>query len=228
MLFSDKDVASYLNDHFEPVWQSVRPVPRVTIDFGNGQVIQRTLNGNVATYACDPTGRVLDVLPGVYDPKTYLARVAELALLHRFVREHRAGPELALAEYHERQSVALASGKSRERLAEIPLSQRSIFAVEEGVRIVLQPARRLQARAIAARPTDVQSADRDRPDAFALDDDTKINEGSRRLKIHQYLAQNRHVTPSDLTKWLYREVLNTDLDDPYLGLGKVLFKDYPF
>ena len=31
-----------------------------------------------------------------------------------------------------------------------------------------------------------------------------------------------------LTKWLYKEVLHADLDDPYLGLGNVLFANYPF
>ena len=33
--------------------------------------------------------------------------------------------------------------------------------------------------------------------------------------------------PDKLTKWLYREVLHADLDDPYLGLGKALFENYP-
>jgi hypothetical protein len=27
---------------------------------------------------------------------------------------------------------------------------------------------------------------------------------------------------------MYKEVLNADLDDPYLGLGRVLFANYPF
>jgi hypothetical protein len=36
------------------------------------------------------------------------------------------------------------------------------------------------------------------------------------------------VTPDAISKWLYREVLGTDLDDPYLGLKDVLFKNYPF
>ncbi|MBC8352651.1 MAG: hypothetical protein H8E66_11715 [Planctomycetes bacterium] len=227
-MFSDKDVARELNEHFEPVWQSVRPVPRVTIDFGNGQVIRRTLNGNVATYVCDVDGRVLDVLPGIYDPETYLAQVMELERLHRFVRADRNGLDAALTEYHERQAAALAQGAAPDRLVEIPYDRLSIVAVEEGVRVVLQPARRLLARAVAARPADINPSDRADHDPFVLDEDTRINEGPRRLKVHRHLAQNHHLVPSELTKWLYREVLNTDLDDPYLGLGKVLFKDYPF
>ena len=34
--------------------------------------------------------------------------------------------------------------------------------------------------------------------------------------------------PAALTKWLYKEVLHADLDDPYLGLGPALFASYPF
>jgi hypothetical protein len=31
-----------------------------------------------------------------------------------------------------------------------------------------------------------------------------------------------------LVKWLYKEVLHLDLDDPYLGLQTTLFDGYPF
>jgi hypothetical protein len=31
-----------------------------------------------------------------------------------------------------------------------------------------------------------------------------------------------------VTKLVYKEVLHVDLDDPYLGLGEVLFATYPF
>ncbi|MCG8585316.1 MAG: hypothetical protein MI757_11445, partial [Pirellulales bacterium] len=49
-----------------------------------------------------------------------------------------------------------------------------------------------------------------------LFDDTKLNESTRRRQIHKYLAEKGLVAPSDMTKWLYREVLDADLDDPYL------------
>ena len=89
MLFSNEVVAQYINENFEPTWESVRPVPQVTIDFGNGKVIRRTLHGNVATYACAADGRVLDVLPGIYEPRTYVARLKELQDLYRYARQGR-------------------------------------------------------------------------------------------------------------------------------------------
>lgn len=62
-----------MNDSFVCAWESVRPVPRVEIDFGDGHRMTRTLNGNVITFLCTPDGKVFDVLPGVYSAEGYLA-----------------------------------------------------------------------------------------------------------------------------------------------------------
>ena len=86
MLFSDNTTAAFLNDEFEPVWESVRPVPTLTIDFGNGHEIERTLHGNIASYVCDAAGKVIDILPGLYAPAEYRQRMAELARLHARLR----------------------------------------------------------------------------------------------------------------------------------------------
>jgi hypothetical protein len=79
VLFSDPQIAQYINEHFEAAWQSVRPVPTVSIDFGNGKVVTKTFRGNIATYVCTADGIVFDILPGVYDRRAYLDR---LKLLH--------------------------------------------------------------------------------------------------------------------------------------------------
>jgi hypothetical protein len=61
-----------------------------------------------------------------------------------------------------------------------------------------------------------------------LAEDTRINESARREQIHEMLAAKASVRPAQVMKWLYREVLHADLEDPYLGLGNVLFANYPF
>ena len=58
--------------------------------------------------------------------------------------------------------------------------------------------------------------------------DVVVNETVRRKLVHDRLATLGQVRPDDLKKWLYREVLKADLDDPYLGLGPVLNAAYPF
>jgi hypothetical protein len=72
-LYSNKEISDYLRDHYVLHWQSVRPVPRVTIDFGDGRKIERTITGNSAHYVLDAEGRPLDVLPGLYGPQAFLA-----------------------------------------------------------------------------------------------------------------------------------------------------------
>ncbi|HMP60463.1 MAG TPA: hypothetical protein PKD86_14035, partial [Gemmatales bacterium] len=69
MLFSRTDLAEYIQDHFEPVWQEVRSVPLVHLDFGAGQRLTRTLHGNIATWVCLPDGSAADVLPGLRRPQ---------------------------------------------------------------------------------------------------------------------------------------------------------------
>ena len=40
-LYANAEVSRYLHDHFILHWKSVRPVPRITVDFGDGRKIER-------------------------------------------------------------------------------------------------------------------------------------------------------------------------------------------
>src|SRR5437868_463471 len=46
MLYANAEISEYLRNHFVLHWESVRPVPKVTIDFGGGRKLERTLGGN--------------------------------------------------------------------------------------------------------------------------------------------------------------------------------------
>jgi hypothetical protein len=105
VLFSSSEVAEFINEAFEPAWESLRPAPLVTIDFGNGHTIRRTLQGNVATYVCAADGVVLDVLPGIYAPAEYRKQLEALAELATDVP---AGPVESLAG-----AVALAGERAK-------------------------------------------------------------------------------------------------------------------
>lgn len=56
-LYANADVSGYLSDHFVLHWKSVRPVPKVTIDFGDGRKLERTITGNSIHYILDAEGR---------------------------------------------------------------------------------------------------------------------------------------------------------------------------
>lgn len=72
VLYANKTVADVLRERFILHWKSVRPAPRVTIDYGDGRKLERTLTGNSIHYILDSEGRVIDALPGLYGPQGFL------------------------------------------------------------------------------------------------------------------------------------------------------------
>lgn len=72
VLYPNDQVASVLHDRFVLHWKSVRPVPTVTIDFGDGRKLERTLTGNSIHYILDSEARPLDALPGLYGPRAFV------------------------------------------------------------------------------------------------------------------------------------------------------------
>ena len=74
-LYSNPEVADYLRENFVLHWKTVRPIPVITIDFGDGRKIERTITGNSAHYILDKNGRAVDAIPGLYGPKAFLRLV---------------------------------------------------------------------------------------------------------------------------------------------------------
>lgn len=202
MLFSNEQTARFINQNFEPAWEMVRPVPLVRIDFGNGNVVTRTLHGNIASYVCAADGQVVDIVPGIYTPPAYqtalepMRRLAvDVARLERAERHNR------LRLYHQRQAANL-----RNQPVVVVAQNEQLPRADRGKKVVEQRLEQTLAR------------------WQALANDTRINERNRRLQIHERLA-GAAVVPEQIKKWLYKEVLHSDLDDPYLGLGSVLLGD---
>ncbi|MBA3767787.1 MAG: hypothetical protein H0W99_12530 [Acidobacteria bacterium] len=77
VLYANAEVSDALRERFILHWKSVRPAPRVTIDFGDGRKLERTLTGNSIHYILDPSGRVVDALPGLYGPLAFLRGLAQ-------------------------------------------------------------------------------------------------------------------------------------------------------
>jgi hypothetical protein len=219
-----------INNTFEPVWMTVRPVPIVRIDFGNGTVLTRTLHGNIATSVCAADGQLLDILPGIYQPEPYVNRLAQFRLLANYVDQQGKDQRTArLQKYHEGQAAAVRKNEAPPVF--VNRADMSKRRIEDGVLAVLvskadvppAQARRTQPRVDFKIDSPEELADWD-----LLAKDTELNETVRRCQIHDMLAAAATVRPEDVTKRLYKEVLHADLDDPYLGLGPVLFDHYVF
>jgi len=72
VLYPNAQVGKALREQYILHWQSHRPVPKLTIDFGDGRKIERTITGNSVHYVLTPDGRVVDVIPGLYGPAAFL------------------------------------------------------------------------------------------------------------------------------------------------------------
>src|SRR5207302_894835 len=66
VLYANAEVSQRLREHFILHWESVRPVPKVSIDFGDGRKLERTITGNSIHYILDCDGHIIDALPGLY------------------------------------------------------------------------------------------------------------------------------------------------------------------
>lgn len=204
MLFSNPEVADYLNENFECAWHSVRPVPSVTVDFGNGTTLQRTVLGNVATWYCFADGTVFDALPGLVDPVEYLRRAKAAVSTHGRIAGSRdrwrdAVAALLRAEHENRPSRRRPGPNDMTKtVGETPL-RRAI-----GDRTALSEA------LLRAAPGD----------AASLLADTSYNRAwrypaTRRLLTRQAAAP----TPAGVRGRMFTDVLHVPIDDPFLGLA---------
>lgn len=104
VLYPNEEVSAVLHDRFVLHWQSVRPVPTVTIDFGDGRKLERTLTGNSIHYILDSDARPLDALPGLYGPRAFLRGLLDAEKLFTEVAgKNELQRDLALRRYDEEQ-----------------------------------------------------------------------------------------------------------------------------
>ena len=206
----------------------VRPAPIINIDFGDGNIITRTLHGNVATLICNAAGQVVDILPGIYEPVTYLDRLDQLHMLFEFVAEQ-SNPRTQLIKYHTQRALALEMGRGA-----------GMFVRSAGNRFI-DSRRRVEWQSVPetvgeALPRAVSRSNEPVPSLPNVElakwnllvEDTREAELLSRRQIHDKLSATPLLQPDELTKWLFKEVLSVDLDDPYLGLSDSLFANYPF
>jgi hypothetical protein len=216
VLFSNAEVSRFVRANFVAAWESVRPVPTVEIDFGNGTKIKRTVNGNIATYICDPTGRVVDVIPGLNTPEAYLK---DLRYAFNLYRASLASFDKTVLEYHQEnlttptvyELVRNDKAKSMsERLLRMSLDKAQEIADRRG------PAKRIPdaGKMVVEFPTKKALT---LEEETVLAADTELNRKERKPVLHRILSE-KIVRPADITKRVYKDALHCDLDDPYLGL----------
>jgi len=84
ILYSNAEVSKLLREKFILYWESERPAPRVTIDFGDGRKLERTLTGNSIHYVLDSNAQVIDALPGLYGPAAFMRSLNEMEAVSKY------------------------------------------------------------------------------------------------------------------------------------------------
>jgi hypothetical protein len=92
-LYPSAEVNQLLKSGFILHWESVRPVPRVTIDFGDGRKLERTITGNSIHYILDPDGRIVDALPGLYSAEVFTDELRQAANAEKQARTYYGAPD---------------------------------------------------------------------------------------------------------------------------------------
>lgn len=98
-LYPNAEISKVLRDRFILHWESVRPVPKVTVDFGDGRKLERTVTGNSIHYVLDALGQPVEAIPGLYGPQAFLRQLiaAESAVKQYQQSQNPAG---FLQQYH--------------------------------------------------------------------------------------------------------------------------------
>lgn len=105
VLYSNAEVAAVLRDRFVLHWQSVRPAPIITIDFGDGRKIERTITGNSIHYILDQKGVPIEALPGLYGPKAFLGALTDAEELFKSIEGKNDWDRLVLRKNYMRKHV---------------------------------------------------------------------------------------------------------------------------
>jgi hypothetical protein len=106
-LYANSEVSAFLRESFVLLWTTERPVPKVTIDFGDGRTIHTTTTGNSAHFVLDERGGVVDVLPGLYAAGPFRAELEKsLAMVRTLDPSNIERRGTQIRAYHAEQAEA--------------------------------------------------------------------------------------------------------------------------
>jgi hypothetical protein len=157
-LYSNAAISQLLRDKFVLHWESVRPVPVITIDFGDGRKLVRTITGNSAHYVLDAEGRPVDCLPGLYSPRAFTEWLEEIEPVARGIMADESSRASSLVAYHRtrldlldlrwRSDLARLADGSTEQPQVAAVAPRNATNDAERAAVIAAPKRAVEFKAI--------------------------------------------------------------------------------
>ncbi|HEX2834540.1 MAG TPA: hypothetical protein VHW00_16125 [Thermoanaerobaculia bacterium] len=244
ILYPDPSIAPLMREHFVLHWQSVRPVPKITIDLGDGRFIRQTITGNSAHYLLDENGRVLDVLPGMVSPAAFHTQLQEWQTLDASTdlkAYHGRALNKLIGTRSRRMAVTAFEPPNRRPTAEEASKRAMTKAILEmpvlrrldpkaSMRELSQSAwdsigQAMKADVVFSAPA-LELMARKQPLTDELLDqlrasiaaDTVLNQEELHYRIHEWFLLGRTGDLESLNERVYSELFLTPLDDPWMGL----------
>jgi hypothetical protein len=247
-LYPSAEINQLLKNGFILHWESVRPAPRVTIDFGDGRTLQRTITGNSIHYILDSDGKIVDALPGLYSAPVFTAELRQAADVVKEARgkgtadyaEHMKSTQARLLQAWATDLAAIHATvpSSKALTAEtlehsmddqkwLELAQLHVndATFDGGVRELM--ARKFPSAPVAARVA-VSKAMVESPMMRLFSSlsrtvslDTVQNNYMRRTKILSFLARpnTQSLSLGQINDWVYAGIFLTPRQDPWLGFA---------
>ncbi len=242
-LYPHAAVRSLLAERFVLHWQSVRAVPIITIDFGDGRSIKRTITGNSLHLVLDARGRTVDVLPGLYGAG-FFARVLQQSepVVKQLVNLDDLHFGRELAKFHQQQLSDQETRWSEDwrqlKAESVPklgaelddamwatLAQRYQREVAfDGATVAAvrskQPADVAGLMAMTKSGTEMGPMRLIQNLIPLIGQDSVKNEYNMHRQIHQWMAKVRFPDHDVLVARVYDELFLSPLNDPWYGLSK--------
>jgi len=246
-LYPDAEINKLLKERYILHWQSVRPAPRVTIEFGDGRKLQRTITGNSIHYILDADGRFVDALPGLYGAPVFKAELQQTA---NAIEQIKANPSTYAAFRNARQRRLLnawtadlatlkAGVPARGSLTEAELERLTSDGRWQQIaelhwnNVIFDPnVRQLMATkfpdAQKAAPIAMSKMSVESPMLRVFDNlsrttslDTVRNNYLLRTRILAQMndAESQNWSLAQLNDWVYAQIFLTPNQDPWLGLA---------
>jgi len=247
-LYPNAEVNRLLKEKFVLHWESVRPVPVVTIDFGDGRKLQRTITGNSIHYVIDARGRILDALPGLYSGRVFVEELNRAAdQMAAFGSGDDASVTAARAATEQRLLAAWARDVEGAGLGKVaqPVARETLIGLMNdrawSAIAALESRNRRQVddaalRLVSSKFPDAATASRLTMSKMAVESplvkavarldenisqDTVRNNFELRTRILGYLdsPEARGRSLAQVNDWVYAQVFLTPRSDPWLGLA---------
>jgi len=246
-LYPSRELNYLLKERFILHWESVRPAPKVTIDFGDGRKLVRTITGNSIHYVLDGDGNIVDALPGLYSAQVFASELrlsadaaqeatargshdytahlksTQSRLLQSWATDLAAihAPLPANADLSEKDLELRTSDQRWQKIAQLPSNPVSFdFQVSEVIRtkFPLAPTAAPLAMTKSVVETPMLREMRNLSNNVALD--TVRNNYMLRTKILNFLNSNgRSLSLAAVNNWVYDNIFLTPGQDPWLGLA---------